>query len=71
MFRRRRGFAKGLCREGGDLAFKASLLSLTFPKSPTLPLKHTFTRKTSVHLGNGLQKKLYLNCKKKEVLLQL
>ncbi len=28
-----------LCREGGDLAFKASLLSLAFPKLPTIPLK--------------------------------
>ncbi len=36
---RRRGFAKWLCREGGDLAYKASLLLLAFPKSPTLPLK--------------------------------
>ncbi len=27
-----------LCREGGDLAFKASLLLLAFLKLPTLPL---------------------------------
>ncbi len=27
-----------LHREGGDVAFKANLLLLAFPKSPTLPL---------------------------------
>ncbi len=35
----RRGFAECLCREGEDLAFKANLLLLAFPKLPTLPLK--------------------------------
>lgn len=34
------GFAKWLCSEGGNLAFKANLLSLAFPKSPTLPLRN-------------------------------
>ncbi len=36
VFWRRRGFAKWLCMEDEDLAFKASLLSPAFPKSPTL-----------------------------------
>ncbi len=33
------GFAEWLCWEGGKLAFKANLLLLAFPKSPTLPLR--------------------------------
>ncbi len=40
VFCRRRGFAEGWRGEGGELAFKANLLSLAFTKSPNLLFTH-------------------------------